>query len=99
MMYESMPLYPMLRPEQGGRSCVRLPVFGSGREEARLPDASRCQSVWIENPCRPGEFAEVLLGVDACGNLTVCVRREGERPCCRPQRPGPRCGCRRGMGL
>ena len=111
MMYDSMPLYPMIGPERGNGACVRVPVFGGGREPGRLPDESQCRSVWIENPCRPGELAEVLLGVDDCGNLTVCVRREERRPCgCRPNRPPrpclppppvcppprPRCDARRG---
>ena len=112
MMYDSMPLYPMMRPERGEGSGVRVPVFGGGGGPAGLPDEGRCRRVWIENPCRPGEFAEVLLGVDVCGNLTVCVRRDGEcHPCgSRPQRPPrpclppppscppsrPRCDARRG---
>lgn len=91
MVYESMPLYPALRPDCGGDACVRFPVFGGGAgEEARPIDESRCRRVWIENPCRPGEVAEVLLSVDGCGNLVVCVRREGEgRRCCRPPKPRP----------
>ena len=66
-----------------------------------MPDACACRRVTIENPCRPGEVAEVLLGVDDCGNLVVCVKRDCRPPCeplrpprpCPPPRP-PRDGCR-----
>lgn len=47
-------------------------------------------------PLEPSLLTEVLLGVDACGNLTVCVRRDPARGCDhrpprppRPCRPGP----------
>ena len=83
MIYENMPLYPGMRPPTASGECVRMPLFrpgcGSGRE---------CERVVIENPCCPGECAEVALGVDACGNLTVCVRRgpgrRHERRCLPP---------------
>lgn len=105
MYDETMALYPS--PPCGGRdACVRVPVFGADRCARPQPlPARECQKVCIENPCCPGEWAEVLLGVDACGNLTVCVRRppEAERcprpprrrrePCCRPE---PRCDGHRG---
>ena len=89
MYYETMPLYPALRPDCEAQGCVRVPVFDGGRDPC--PDMSRlrCQRcVTLENPCRPGERAEVLLGLDECGNLVVCVRREPER-CCRPCPPRP----------
>ena len=86
MVYESMPLYPSLRPGDD-RSCVRMPVF---TRDPRGPSPGACSQrrVTIENPCRPGEFAEVLLSVDECGNLVVCVRRDNCRPPCPPE---PRC--------
>ena len=95
MYYETMPLYPALREGCEREPCVRVPVFGAENcGPGRMPDACHCRRVTIENPCRPGERAEVLLGVDDCGNLVVCVRRE---PCppmdCRGRRPD--CGPRR----
>lgn len=91
MYYDNLPLYPSLCPGWDQESCVRLPVFDTKRcGHGRMPDACQCQRIIIENPCRPGERAEVLLGVDDCGNLAICVRRD---PCrerdCRPS--GPDC--------
>ena len=84
MIYGHRPLYPALGP-CGRETCVRVPVFGAeGCGHRDAPDECFCQSVTIENPRCRGERAEVLLGVDACGNLSVCVRREGT---CRPRRP------------
>ena len=93
MYYETMPLYPALRPGCEEKSCVRVPMFDEGGcacSCGQPPEMRNCRRVTIENPCRPGECAEVLLGLDACGNLVVCVRREGERP------PKPRCCPRHG---
>lgn len=88
MYYETMPLYPALRPGCDDRSCLRVPVFGDcDGPRGPLPELQSCRRVTIENPCRPGEVAEVLLGLDACGNLVVCVRKEPERPPCRPDCP------------
>jgi len=90
MYYETMPLYPALRPGCDGGECVRVPVFGGGDgPDDRLPQLRCPRRVTIENPCRPGEYAEVLLGLDGCGNLVVCVKREPERDCCRPRPPRP----------
>lgn len=112
-MYDiTMPLYPSISPGCGPEACVRVPVFGADRcaRPGPLP-VRECRKVIIENPCRPGECAEVLLGVDACGNLAVCVRRapgrdgcdwdEGRELCERPRRkpccrPAPRCDGGRG---
>ena len=89
MMYNGMPLYPALPGERDSDACVRVPVFGEGgRGPGRFPDECHCRRVTIENPCRPGEVAEVLLGVDACGNLVVCVKRDPVQ-CCRPRPPRP----------
>ena len=98
MMYDGMPLYPSLRPGRDGQACVRVPLFDDGRPGHGLLDGDcRWRQVTIENPCRPGERAEVLLGVDECGNLVVCVRRdprrEGDCCCRRPRRP-PQPDCR-----
>jgi len=89
MYYESMPLYPRMGRCREEEACVRVPVFGDeGRGPGRMPDWAACRRVTIENPCRPGERAEVLLGVDDCGSLVVCVRREPRPGCgCRPTRP------------
>lgn len=95
MYVEMMPLYPAMRPDGDGRRCVRVPMFGGdgmgapGWPDGRGVPELRCvRRVTIENPCRPGECAEVLLGLDACGNLVVCVRRPCEPdPCPRPRRP------------
>ena len=95
MYYEDMPLYPRMGCDGGRDSCVRVPMFGSQRcGSGRMSPDCACRRVTIENPCRPGEVAEVLLGVDDCGNLVICVHRlcGCDRPCgsqrpCRPQRP------------
>ena len=95
MYHETMPLYPELRPGCDGGECLRMPVFGGEGPGERLPELRCPRRVTIENPCRPGEYAEVLLGLDGCGNLVVCVRKEPDRDCCRPcpSRPRP---CRPG---
>ena len=103
MMYGHMPLYPRLGNPCGDDACVRVPLFGDGcRPPQALPPVAELKRVPLENPCCPGEWAEVLLGVDACGNLALCVRRdEGchRAPCPPPDRPPcppPRTRCRRG---
>ena len=98
MYYETMPLYPALRPGCESQGCLRVPVFGEreGPCCGQLPPLSGVRRVTIENPCRPGECAEVLLGLDGCGNLVVCVRKEPERPCCPERPPRPRCDRHRG---
>ena len=64
-------------------ACVRVPLFGG--DKCCGPASACCQRVILENPCRPGECAEVLLGVDDCGNLTICVRRDSRWDCsCAP---------------
>ena len=95
MVYENMPLYPCIGAQRDREACVRLPVFGEGRgapcrSECGLPpNLSGCKRVTIENPCCPGEWAEVLLGLDSCGSLVVCVRRNPPDDCRRPCRPAP----------
>ena len=90
MYYETMPLYPALHGDCEADRCVRVPMFngddGSARPGCPPPELRCVRRVTIENPCCPGERVEVLLGLDACGNLVVCVHREGD-PCSRPPRP------------
>ena len=82
-------------------ACVKVPVFDGDRCAPAGP-VRECRRVTIENPCCPGQWAEVTLGVDDCGNLMVCVHRAPERCGCRPRcdrpphcdrppRPRPRC--------
>ena len=78
MYYDSMPLYPTIGPGCERDRCVRLPMFDEWRGQGGPP--GQCRRVTFENPCRPGERVEVLLGVDDCGNLTVCVHQDGWRP-------------------
>lgn len=88
MYYETMPLYPVLRPGCDSQRCMRVPMFDDDGPCGPLPELRGVRRVTIENPCRPGERAEVLLGLDERGNLVVCVRREPEDgPCRRPERP------------
>ena len=88
-----MPLYPPPGGERGRENCIRLPLFQN--DSVRQPPANCAQTVRLENPCCPGEFAEVTLSVDYCGNLAVCVHREPYG--CRPRPPKHRsrdCCCR-----
>jgi hypothetical protein len=62
------------------------------RDDRRVPPMRECERVVIDNPCRRGERAEVVLGVDDCGNLVICVNRlcKREERCrceerCRPE--------------
>lgn len=106
MFNEYMPLYPSASPCRDRDACVRVPLFGQDRcARPQSPPVGDWQKVMIENPCCPGQWAEVLLSVDACGNLAVCVRRAPDRdPCDRPHRrrrepcrlPEPRCDDRHG---
>ncbi|MBR6767198.1 MAG: hypothetical protein IKM02_04530 [Clostridia bacterium] len=88
MYYGQKPLFPPMDHDCDPGACVRVPLFGP--EKCRGPMGPCCQKVILENPCRPGECAEVLLGVDECGNLTVCVHRDSRWDCgCRPPCPPP----------
>lgn len=90
MLYGQMPLYPALGPDCRDDTCVRVPMFGGGSAPGPgMPPVAELRRVTLENPCRPGEWAEVTLGVDACGNLAVCVRRDDRCPPPRPRRPCP----------
>ena len=105
MYYENMPLYPGMRPPCDPNPCMRVRLFDDGCTRdggccRHAPPMRVGERVMIDNPCRAGERAEVVLGVDDCGNLVICVHRlcgcerpcRPERPCCslepcRPQRP------------
>ena len=88
MFCDPMPLYPGQRPPGG--SCMKVRLFDDACGPNRCPPPMDvCERVTIDNPCRPGERAEVALGVDECGNLVVCVHRLP--PPCRPERPRDPC--------
>ena len=97
MLYENMPLYPGMRPPCDGSPCMKVKLFDDAcGGPHRAPPLTECERVVIDNPCRPGERAEVSLGVDDCGNLVICVHRLCGRPCPpeRPCRPQPPCESR-----
>ena len=87
MFYENMPLYPGMGPAHGPEGCMKVRLFEDGCG-GHPPAMRECERVTIENPCRCGERAEVVLGVDACGNLVICVHRDGCEPRPKPHRPG-----------
>lgn len=82
MTYRHMPLFP---PGCDMGSSIRMPLFE--RCDCIRP-RTQCQCVHIENPSCPGEYADVELCVDECGNLSICVKRP-PKPC-KPRRP---CNC------
>lgn len=84
MMYGGMPLFP---PSCGMES-VKMKLFD---DCGCCSPQNNCQTVRICNPACPNEYADVELCVDSCGNLSVCVHRNG---CCIPERRRRRCGCR-----
>lgn len=95
MFYENMPLYPGMRPPCDGNPCMKVRLFDDACGCHRAPPMRECERVVIDNPCRPGEQAEVTLGIDDCGNLVICVHRlmkplprycEPWRDPCRPPR-------------
>lgn len=90
MVYENMPLYPGMRPPCDPSPCMKVRLFDDCRGDRRAPPFQACERVVIDNPCRRGERAEVVLGVDDCGNLVICVHRLRSDPC-RPEpwRPEP----------
>ena len=93
MIYENMPLYPGMRPPCDPSPCMKVRLFDDNcRGGHRPPPMQRCERVVIDNPCRPGERAEVELGLDDCGNLVICVHRLCGRDaprCPRPCDPWP----------
>jgi len=105
MYYENMPLYPGMRPPCDPSPCMKVRLFDDCcRGDHRAPPMRECERVVIDNPCRRGERAEVVLGVDDGGNLVICVHRlcgredrcrceerchPEPRPCCPEPRPCP----------
>ena len=82
MLYETMPLYPGMRPPCDDGACMKVRLFD---DVCGAPPMRECERVTIDNPCRPGERAEVALGLDEYGNLVICVHRICDRP------PRPQC--------
>lgn len=87
MTYRRMPLFP---PGCDPNHSLRMPLFDNctpcrPREE--------CQCVHIQNPACPGEYADVELCVDDCGNLSICVKRPGRTCLPKTCRPRPGCSC------
>lgn len=91
MFYEKLPLYPGMKPCGPPDGCMRVRLFDGGPASAGCaPAACECGRVTVENPCRPDERAEVVLGVDECGSLVICIHRDpcGRfDPCDRPRLP------------
>ena len=75
MHYGKIPLFP----GGGSDGCMRVPLFGC--ESGRGGCDDRCQTVRVCNPECPGEYADVELCVDNCGNLSICIRRPSGRCC------------------
>jgi len=71
------------------RESWRMPLFGGDCACASRDCCGCSQTVRLENPCCPGECAEVTLSVDNCGNLVVCVHKDPWKCDCR--RPKKRC--------
>ena len=86
-----IPLFP---GDHNRDSCVRMALFGDHHsEDWRGMQDERCQTVRVYNPACSGEYADVQLCVDCCGNLSICVRRPGDKCCSRNKRHTSRCGC------
>ena len=94
MYHMNKPLFPPMKPVCDQDPCVRVPLFNGETCACSRPPMPGCKRVIVENPCRPGECAEVLLGVDECGNLVICVKRD-IRFCwdVRPECPCRKRGC------
>ena len=86
-MNMSRPLYP--RPGDGGsrwncrdrcdgHACEswRMPLFDHDCHHSMQNCDCGSQTVRLENPCCRGEYAEVTLSVDSCGNLVVGVHKD-----------------------
>lgn len=90
MCYDNMPLYPGMRPPCDPNPCMKVRLFDDVcRGDRRVPPMRECERVVIDNPCRRGERAEVVLGVDDCGNLVICVHRLCGRSAACPLPPPP----------
>lgn len=58
------------------RESWRMPLFDCDRHRPGCGDCGCSRTVRLENPCCPGECAEVTLSVDSCGNLVIGVHRD-----------------------
>ena len=94
MYYENMPLYPGMRPPCDGNPCMKVRLFDDACGCHHAPPMRECERVVIDNPCHPGEQAEVKLGLDDCGNLVICVHRLKRKPRCRDDWDGWDAPCR-----
>lgn len=74
------PLYPPAgdRCDRCDDCCEswRMPLFDCDSHRHSHDDCGCSQTVRLENPCCPGECAEVTLSVDCCGNLVIGVHRD-----------------------
>ena len=86
MTYGRIPLFP-----GGCGNCMRVPLFGGGYSDWRSGCDDRCQTVRICNPACPGEYADVELCVDNCGNLSICIHRPPDNCCGRGRKCRSRC--------
>lgn len=87
MGFSHRPLNPLLGDCCNRESCVRMPLFNCEPRHSHSDSCGCGQTVRLENPCCPGECADVTLSVDSCGNLVICVHREPCRcSCCLPVR-------------
>ena len=60
----------------GDRDSWRMPLFDCECRNTVRDCGCGGQTVRLENPCCPGEFAEVNLSVDPCGNLVICIHKD-----------------------
>ena len=69
------------------RESWRMPLFDCDHWNSARDCRCTGQTVRLENPCCPGEFAEVNLSVDPCGNLVIYVHKNA----CACYKPKKRC--------
>jgi len=74
------------RRDCGDRESWRMPLFDCGGMDAAHSCGCGSQTIRLENPCCPGESAEVTLSVDNCGNLVIGVHKELWKCGCRHSR-------------
>ena len=86
MNYGFRPLFPPMGDCCDRDNCVRVPLFNAEHCCPPREPCGCCQTVRLENPCCPGECADVALSVDSCGNLVICIHRDHSR-----------CDCHRGL--
>ena len=76
------PLYPPPGDCCERENCVRMPLFNAESCCSHREHCECAQTVRLENPCCPGECADITLSVDSCGNLVICIRRDHSRCDC-----------------